>query len=76
MVDEVDGTDVETYKQRVPFKQLTTVDPTVPGTEGHLLDYPEHVWEFEPDELLAMYAAYGEATYRRVGAYHFVECLR
>ncbi len=28
VVDEVDGTDVETYKQRVPFKQLTTVDPT------------------------------------------------
>ena len=27
VVEEVDGTDLETYRHRRPFKQLTTIDP-------------------------------------------------
>ena len=53
---------------------MSTVDPHCPDSEG--LEYPEHVWEFEPDELLAMYAVHGEATYRKVGNYHFAECRK
>ena len=39
-------------------------------------NYPEHLWEFEPIDLVLMFAPYGETKHSYVGDYHFVECKR
>lgn len=54
---------------------IGTVDPNCPDAIAHGV-YPEHLWEFTPDELLALVSPYGAAHYKRVGNYDFVYCRR
>jgi len=35
-------------------------------------DYPDHLWEFEPEDLINFFRPYGETEYRTVGDYHFI----
>ena len=37
-------------------------------------DYPEHIWEFEPEDLVEFFKPYGETEYTTVGDYHFIYC--
>lgn len=37
-------------------------------------DYPEHLWEFTPRDLLEMFNKVGEAEHYYLGDYHIVNC--
>lgn len=37
-------------------------------------EYPEHLWEFEPNDLLEMFNKVGEAEHHYFGDYHIVNC--
>lgn len=50
----------------------STVNPECEDAKRHG-DYPEHLWQFEPAELVAMFSQYGPTAYREVGDYHFIE---
>jgi len=39
-------------------------------------DYPEHLWEFEPEDLIKFFEPYGRAKYETVGDYHFIYCKK
>lgn len=49
---------------------LSTVDTTCDDAIAHG-EYPEHVWEFDPEDLTGFFGP--EASYYLVGDYHFVE---
>lgn len=49
---------------------LSTVDTKCPNALKR--EYPEHLWEFEPTELLGFFSPWGTATYEVVGNYHFI----
>lgn len=49
---------------------MSTVNPNCQNAQKHG-EYPEHLWEFHPHELVAMFDP--GALYKRVGDYHFVE---
>lgn len=53
---------------------ISTVDPDC--EDARKLEYPEHLWKFTPEELLAFFAPFGQARYQLVGDYHFVYCRR
>lgn len=36
--------------------------------------YPEHMWEFEPEDLIAFFQSYGNVNHSYVGDYHMVYC--
>lgn len=36
------------------------------------LEYPEHIWEFTPGDLLGFFEPFGKAEYKVVGDYHFI----
>jgi 2-polyprenyl-3-methyl-5-hydroxy-6-metoxy-1,4-benzoquinol methylase len=36
------------------------------------LEYPEHIWEFTPEDLLGFFEPFGKAEYKVVGDYHFI----
>lgn len=38
--------------------------------------YPEHTWEFEPADLVDMFAPFGKTVHSYVGDYHFIECQK
>ena len=38
--------------------------------------YPEHVWEFEPEELVEMFNKVGKTQYKLVGNYHYISCIK
>ena len=37
-------------------------------------DYPEHLWEFEPQDLIDFFKPYGETEYTTCGDYHMIYC--
>lgn len=39
-------------------------------------DYPEHLWGFDPEELIALFQPYGQTDYVRVGDYHGIQCRK
>lgn len=51
---------------------ISTLNPECENARGRV--YPDHVWQFEPADLVAYLSPYGPTTYRAVGDYHFVEC--
>lgn len=40
------------------------------------LEYPEHLWEFEPQDLIDLFSPYGVAIYYLFGDYHMIDCQR
>lgn len=54
---------------------ISTLDTNCEAAAAHG-GYPEHVWEFTPQDLLDLFQPYGEATYSLVGHYHMIECRR
>lgn len=52
---------------------LSTVDTRSENAIKHG-DYPEHLWEFEPEDLVEFFKPYGEVEYTTVGDYHFIYC--
>lgn len=54
---------------------ISTVDTNCPDAIAHG-DYPEHLWEFTPDDLIGMFSGFGETEYRVVGDYHFIYCRK
>lgn len=52
---------------------LSTVDTHCENAKLHG-DYPEHIWEFEPKDLLKFFGS--GATYSTVGDYHFIDCVK
>lgn len=38
-------------------------------------EYPEHLWQFTPNDLVGFFAPHGSTTYWEVGHYHFVACI-
>lgn len=53
---------------------IGTVDPDSENAHTHGCEYPEHVWQYTPDDLLAFLAPYGKSEYERVGDYDHVRC--
>lgn len=51
---------------------LSTVDTNCPNAKAHG-DYPEHIWEFDPEDLVGFFKDFGKAKHSFVGDYHFVE---
>lgn len=49
---------------------IGTVDPHC--EDGKDLEYPEHLWEFTPADLIELAEVHGPTTYQRVGNYDFV----
>lgn len=54
---------------------ISTVNTKCPNAIAHC-DYPEHVWEFEPEDLIRMFAPFGKPYYFLLGDYHMLECQR
>lgn len=54
---------------------ISTLDDTCDAAKAHG-DYPEHLWSFTPEELLAYFRPYGQPRYELVGHYHMVYCLK
>ena len=54
---------------------LTTVDTTCEQAVAHG-PYPEHVFEFTPQDLIGFFLPYGKTEYSIVGNYHFILCHR
>ena len=52
---------------------LSTVDTRCENAIKHG-DYPEHLWEFEPEDLVEFFKPYGDVEYTTVGDYHFIYC--
>ena len=56
------------------FVTLSTVDTNCENAKKR--EYPEHIWEFTPDDLYCFFAAYGKTVYETVGDYHFITCKK
>jgi 2-polyprenyl-3-methyl-5-hydroxy-6-metoxy-1,4-benzoquinol methylase len=54
---------------------LSTVDTTCENAIAHG-EYPEHIFEFEPKELIRMFEPFGRVQYGLVGDYHVLHCHR
>jgi len=54
---------------------ISTLDDTCEAAQAHG-DYPEHLWSFTPDELLAYFKPYGNPSYKTVGHYHMIYCRK
>lgn len=52
---------------------ISTLDTSCQAAKDHG-DYPEHVWEFTPEDLLNLFKNYGVAKYELVGHYHVIHC--
>lgn len=53
---------------------ISTVDTRCEQAQAR--EYPEHLWEFEPEDLYMLFDLFGETTHELVGNYHFVETRR
>ncbi len=53
---------------------ISTVNPHCENAKGK--KYPEHIWDFEPSDLLQLFAPYSTPVYYVFGDYHFVEAVR
>ena len=49
---------------------ISTVDPDCEDSRG--IDYPEHIWQFTPQDLIDLFVPYGKPEYRRIGNYDCV----
>ena len=49
---------------------VSTVDTNCENAKK--VQYPEHLWEFTPEDLVGFFAPYGETVYEVVGNYHFI----
>lgn len=56
------------------WMMLSTVDPDCEDAKRYNRSYPEHVWQFTPEDLLELFKPYGKCGYERVGNYDCVEC--
>lgn len=54
---------------------LSTVDTKCANAIKHG-EYPEHMFEFEPADLVQMFAPFGDARHTYVGDYHVLYCCR
>lgn len=54
---------------------MSTVDTHCENAIKHG-EYEEHIWEFEPDDLIKFFEPYGDTRYYTVGDYHFISCRR
>lgn len=52
---------------------LSTVDTKSENAVKHG-DYPEHIWEFEKEDLIKFFKPYGTVEYETVGDYHVIYC--
>lgn len=52
---------------------LSTVDTHCANAIKHG-PYPEHMWEFEPIDLINLFKDYGHTTHEYVGDYHMIFC--
>lgn len=55
---------------------IGTVDPNCEDSIRNKVEYPEHLWQFMPNDLWTLVAPYGDAHYKRVGNYDFVYCQK
>ncbi|MCK4500366.1 hypothetical protein KAU11_07705, partial [Candidatus Babeliales bacterium] len=39
-------------------------------------EYPEHLWEFTPEDLTGFFKPFGEVIYEELGDYHLIYCKR
>lgn len=53
---------------------LGTVDTNC--SNARKLEYPEHLWEFTPDDLIGFFKPFGNTQYTTVGDYHFIYCKK
>jgi len=53
---------------------ISTVDPDCEDSKGK--EYPEHIWQFTPEDLINLFKPYGEPQYRRVRNYDCIFCRR
>lgn len=56
------------------WMNLSTVNDQCPNALQR--EYPEHLWAFEPEDLVGFFRPYGEARYYLFGDYHMIECQR
>lgn len=54
---------------------LSTVDTTCDDAIAHG-EYPEHLWEFTPEDLLDLFPVHTVRGYYLIGDYHFVQVLK
>lgn len=52
---------------------ISTVDTNCQAAKDHG-EYPEHVWEFTPEDLTGFFEPFGTVKYELVGHYHCVYC--
>ncbi len=52
---------------------ISTVDTQCEDAIRHG-DYPEHLWSFDPEDLLKYFSPFGKAEFRTVGDYQMIEC--
>lgn len=52
---------------------ISTVDTSSEAAIEHGV-YPEHLFEFEADDLIGFFEPFGKTVYETVGNYHFIEC--
>jgi SAM-dependent methyltransferase len=55
---------------------LSTVDMHCEDAIRNRVVYPDHLWDFQPEDLTGLFDGLGDVTYYRVGNYHFVACAR
>lgn len=53
---------------------ISTVDPDCEDANG--ITYPEHLWQFTPEDLIKLFSPFGETEYKRVGNYDFIYCRK
>lgn len=49
---------------------LSTVDTNCENAKKR--QYPEHIWEFTPEDLVGFFSPFGTTVYQVVGDYHFI----
>jgi len=54
---------------------LSTVDTTSENAIKHG-DYPEHLWSFDPEDLVGFFSPYGDTEFSTVGDYQFIVCKK
>lgn len=54
---------------------LSTVDTNCANAIKHG-EYPEHIWEFTPEDLVSFFEPFGVVTYEVVGDYHFIYFMK
>lgn len=53
---------------------ISTVDPDCETAIEKGRNYPEHLWQYTPEDLIAFFAPHGDPRYFRLGNYDMLEC--